>query len=196
MANGNATPLNGDDVWQHALSTARLGVIDRNFATGACTHSASWKRMLGYEEHELPDHTGLWLSLMHPEDVDKVRDVSRRNVIGEIPLLDTEFRLRHKDGDWRWFLGRGCVVERDAQSGAAVRMIAVQTDITDQKLAEHALVNSNARLRLALNASGIGIWQYDPESDELHADRSLQQNTRQHAARGWKRDSRFAMPKA
>jgi len=173
MANGNATPLNGDDVWQHALSTARLGVIDRNFATGACTHSASWKRMLGYEEHELPDHTGLWLSLMHPEDVDKVRDVSRRNVIGEIPLLDAEFRLRHKDGDWRWFLGRGCVVERDAQSGAAVRMIAVQTDITDQKLAEHALVNSNARLRLALNASGIGIWQYDPESDELHWDERM-----------------------
>ena len=49
------------------------------------------------------------------------------------------------------------------------RMIAVQTDITEQKLAEHAycLVHSNARLRLALNASGIGIWQYDPETDEL-----------------------------
>lgn len=173
MAKGNATPLNQDDVWQHALSTARLGVIDRNFTTGACSHSASWKRMLGYEEHELPDHTDLWLSLMHPEDIDKVRDVSRRNVTGEMPFLEAEFRLRHKEGDWRWFLGRGCVVERDETSGAAVRMIALQTDITEQKLAEHALSHSNTRLRLALSASGIGIWQYDPETDELTWDERM-----------------------
>ena len=93
MTKDNATPLNGDDIWQHALSTARLGVIDRNFVTGDCSHSASWKRMLGYAEHELPDHGDLWLSLMHPEDVDLVKDVSRRNVIGEIPFLEAEFRL-------------------------------------------------------------------------------------------------------
>ena len=175
MTTGNATPLHSDDVWQHALSNARLGVIDRNFATGDCAHSASWKRMLGYEEHELPDHSDLWLSLMHPEDVDRVRHVSRRNVIGEISLLEAEFRLRHKDGDWRWFLGRGCVVERDPHSGAAVRMIALQTDITDQKLAEQALIDSNTRLRLALNASGIGIWQYDLETERLLWDERMRQ---------------------
>ncbi len=175
MTKDNATPLNGDDIWQHALSTARLGVIDRNFVTGDCSHSASWKRMLGYAEHELPDHGDLWLSLMHPEDVDLVKDVSRRNVIGEIPFLEAEFRLRHKNGDWRWFLGRGCVVERDPQSGAAVRMIALQTDITNQKLAEHALTDSNTRLRLALNASGIGIWQYDLETGTLLWDERMHQ---------------------
>ncbi|MFZ2102292.1 MAG: EAL domain-containing protein, partial [Oricola sp.] len=169
-----ATPLASDDIWQHALSTARLGVIDRNFSTGDCSHSASWKRMLGYGEHELPDHPDLWLSLMHPEDVDLVREVSRRNVIGETLSLEAEFRLRHRSGEWRWFLGRGCVVERDA-SGAAVRMIALQTDITDQKLAEYALLHSNERLRLALNASGIGIWQYEPDTDTLIWDERMRE---------------------
>jgi diguanylate cyclase (GGDEF)-like protein/PAS domain S-box-containing protein len=173
MPDEKATPLNGDDVWQHALSTARLGVIDRNFETGAISHSPSWKRMLGYEEHELPDHEGLWLSLMHPDDIEAVREVSRRNVVGETPHLEAEFRLRHKDGDWRWFIGRGCVVERDPATGAAVRMIALQTDITDQKLAEHALLHTNERLRLALNASGIGIWHYEPETDTLSWDERM-----------------------
>jgi len=173
MSKEKTIPLNGDDVWQHALSTARLGVIDRNFATGAISHSSSWKRMLGYGEHELPDHEGLWLSLMHPDDIETVREVSRLNVIGETESLEAEFRLRHKDGDWRWFIGRGCVVERDPATGAAVRMIALQTDITNQKLAEHALLHTNERLRLALNASGIGIWQFEPDTDTLTWDERM-----------------------
>ena len=122
--------------------------------------------MLGYKQHELADHVDLWHSLIHPDDAEMVRKVSRLCVIGETSGMEAEFRLRHRSGEFRWFLGRGCVVERDKNS-RAVRMISLQTDITDQKHAEHALQNTNERLRLALNASGVGIWQFEPATDRL-----------------------------
>ncbi|QKV19255.1 EAL domain-containing protein [Oricola thermophila] len=169
------SPINDADIWQHALSVARLGVIDRNFATGETSHSASWKRMLGYDEHELPDHEDLWLSLMHPDDIERVRDISRRNVVGETEYLEAEFRLRHKSGEWRWFLGRGCVVERDPDTGIAIRLIALQTDITGQKNSETELRHANERLRLALDASGIGTWHYEPDTGRMFWDERMRE---------------------
>jgi diguanylate cyclase (GGDEF)-like protein/PAS domain S-box-containing protein len=56
-------------------------------------------------------------------------------------------------------LDRGGVVERDAE-GQPLRMVGVQTDISRQKAAEEELERANLRLRMALAASGTGIWNH------------------------------------
>ncbi|APH71284.1 EAL domain-containing protein [Aquibium oceanicum] len=147
-------------VWQHALEQARLGMWDWNIQTGECSYSDTWFRMLGYEPGELASTSDLWLTLVHPDDKDEAIASGDRHIKGECDAVETELRLRHKDGHWIWVLDRGGIVERD-QDGNPVRMIGVQTDITRQKAAEASLAEVNERTRLALAASASGIWHFD-----------------------------------
>jgi diguanylate cyclase (GGDEF)-like protein/PAS domain S-box-containing protein len=159
-----------NDRWRHALDRARLGVWDWDLVTGECLYSASWKRMLGYEPHELPDDDpDLWLSLAHPDDRERAIESGDRHIAGDTCELETQFRMRHKDGRWLWIIDRGGVVEWDVD-GKPTRMIGVQTDISRQKATEHDLKQLNERFRLALDASDIGIWQFEPETGRVFWD--------------------------
>ncbi|WP_024587308.1 EAL domain-containing protein [Aliihoeflea sp. 2WW] len=151
------------DLWAHAIDRAGLGVWDADLATGGCYYSPSWSRMLGYEPGELPDDPDLWLTLLHPDDYDQAVASGERHVAGLTERIDTEMRLRHKDGHWVWVLDRGGTVAWDA-SGKPRRVVGVQTDITRRKQAEDGLAQINARFRLALAASGTGIWHHDFET--------------------------------
>ncbi|BCG95439.1 EAL domain-containing protein [Mesorhizobium sp. 131-2-1] len=148
------------EFWALALERAHLGVWDWNVASGDCYYSPTWWRMLGYEDGELAASSELWLELTHPNDRKRALESGERHIAGLTPSIETELRLRHKDGHWVWVLDRGGIVERDAD-GRPLRLMGVQTDITRQKEAEAALDEVNVRFRLALAASGTGIWHYD-----------------------------------
>ncbi len=160
--------------WSFALESAGLGVWDSNLVTGQCYYSSTWKRMLGYREDELGDSGDLWLTLIHPDDKQRAIESGQRHIAGEIPQIETEFRLRHKDGHWVWVLDRGRVVEWDAD-GKPTRMIGVQTDITDQKNAEHQLALLNQRVELALDAGQIGLWHFNIETETVLWDRRMRE---------------------
>lgn len=148
------------DLWMHALERAQLGVWDWDLVTNECYYSLSWARMLGYELAELQSDSRLWLTLTHPDDRERALESGDRHIAGLSQGIETELRLRHKDGRWIWVLDRGGVVERDAE-GRPLRVVGVQTDITRQKLTEYQLEQINDRFRLALAASGTGIWHHD-----------------------------------
>jgi len=157
------------DVWAHALERASLGVWDWDLRTGACVYSDTWFRMLGYEPGELPQDGDLWLALMHPDDRARSIADGERHLRGETPFIESEMRLRHKDGHWVWVLDRGGVVERDA-AGTPLRVIGVQTDISRQKASEAALHSIKERFALALAASRTGIWCFDIASRRSYWD--------------------------
>jgi diguanylate cyclase (GGDEF)-like protein/PAS domain S-box-containing protein len=150
----------GEDIWERALARAKLGVWDWNLITGDCFYSATWAEMLGYNQRELQATSDLWLRLTHPEDREGAVASGDRHLAGLSESIETELRLQHKDGHWIWVLDRGGVVERD-HNGNPLRVIGVQTDITKQKMTELQLEQVNARFRLALAASGIGIWHHN-----------------------------------
>lgn len=145
--------------WELALDRAQLGVWDWDLGTDECFYSETWARMLGYERHELPPASDLWLTMTHPDDRDSAVASGQSHLAGLTDIIETELRLRHKDGHWVWVLDRGGVVERDAD-GKPLRMVGVQTDISRQKAAEAELEGTNLRLRMALAASGTGIWNH------------------------------------
>lgn len=147
-------------VWEHALERAKLGVWDWDLRSNTCFYSQTWARMLGYEPNELPDTPDLWLLLTHPDDRERAVASGERHLAGLTDIIETELRLRHKDGHWVWVLDRGGVIARDA-TGEPLRMVGVQTDVTLQKQAEYDLERINVRLRLALAASGTGLWHHD-----------------------------------
>jgi diguanylate cyclase (GGDEF)-like protein/PAS domain S-box-containing protein len=157
------------EFWALALERAHLGVWDWNLLKGGCYYSPTWSRMLGYEEGELANTADLWLELTHPDDRERALASGERHIAGLTDSIETELRLRHKDGHWVWVLDRGGVVERDA-AGKPVRLMGVQTDITRQKAAEAQLEQVNVRFRLALAASGTGIWHHDLDASKSYWD--------------------------
>lgn len=162
MGTGPAHP-DQTAIWEHAIARARLGVWDWDFRTDSCVYSDSWFQMLGYAPGELPQRSDLWLSLTHPDDRERAVHSGDLHISGSTESIETELRLRHKDGHWIWVLDRGGIIERD-ETGRPVRLVGVQTDISPQKAVESELHQANQRVRLALEASDIGIWQFDFET--------------------------------
>ncbi|TPM34274.1 EAL domain-containing protein [Mesorhizobium sp. B2-3-4] len=146
--------------WERALERAHLGVWDWDLRTGDCFYSATWARMLGYSQDELANTSDLWFRLTHPDDRERALASGDRHIAGLTDAIETELRLKHKQGHWVWVLDRGGIVERDA-AGRPLRLMGVQTDISRQKAAEAELEQVNVRFRLALAASGTGIWHHD-----------------------------------
>lgn len=118
-----------------AESATNDGLWDWDITTGYDYLSPRWKALLGYQPDELPDHESTFFGRVHPDDVPILTDAL--GCSSRTQSLRTEFRLRCKDGQYRWFLTRAEVI-CDA-TGKPVRMVGAMTDINDAKLAEAAL---------------------------------------------------------
>jgi PAS domain S-box-containing protein len=127
----NNTNLDDESRSSFALESAGLGVWDADLVSGRCYYSDVWKRMLGYTENEIGTEGDAWLKLVHPDDQKRAIASGKAHQEGLVPIIETQFRMRHKDGRWIWVLDRGKVVARDA-AGKPTRMIGVQTEITKQ----------------------------------------------------------------
>jgi diguanylate cyclase (GGDEF)-like protein/PAS domain S-box-containing protein len=127
-----------EERWQFALDGADHGVWDWNLATGAVYFSPRWKAMLGHANDEIGDRLAEWESRVHPDDLPATRAEVERHMRGDTPQYRTIFRMRHKDGGWRWIFARGQIAERDAD-GKPRRMIGTHTDITEQRRTQERL---------------------------------------------------------
>ena len=83
MAREDKKSRNGT-FWAKALERAHLGVWDWDLATGDCFYSATWARMLGYDESELAKTSDLWLRLTHPDDRERAQAILSRVNAGSV----------------------------------------------------------------------------------------------------------------
>ena len=124
--------------FQLAMDICQEGVWDWDIATGAVYYSPSYATMLGYGPQELPARVDVWEGLLHPEDSDATVQANRDCIENRCQEFSVEFRMRTKQGQWLWILGRGRAVSRDA-GGRALRMVGTHTDISERKRMEEAL---------------------------------------------------------
>jgi len=117
-----------------AVRGANDGLWDWNLKTDVIYFSPRWKEMLGFEDHEIANEPAEWFKRLHPEEVSHVRGALAAHIDGRNDHFETEHRMLHRDGGYRWMRSRGLVV-RD-QTGAAYRMAGSQTDITEGKVAD------------------------------------------------------------
>ncbi|WP_221064630.1 PAS domain S-box protein [Methylomagnum ishizawai] len=112
------------------------GIWDWNLETHAAYISPRWKAILGFAPDEMPDAEASFFERLHPDDRDTVQEAVRRHLEAGEPYK-AEFRLRHKDGEYRWVLSRGEAL-RDA-GGRPMRLLGAITDITERKRTERQL---------------------------------------------------------
>lgn len=122
-----------------AVMGAKDGLWDWKLKTNEVYFSCRWKSLLGKEESEIENSSNEWFKYIHPEDTERVKLELAAHIEGLSPQFESEYRMLHTDGTYRWMLSRGLAV-RDV-NGKAYRMAGSQTDITERKLVEQQLLH-------------------------------------------------------
>jgi PAS domain S-box-containing protein len=103
-------------------------------------------QVVGYSPEEMLGMGGEFLvRMLHPEDLDRFQaHVAGLEDAGEGESRTLEYRMRHRDGSWRWILGRESVLLRDP-AGRVLQVMGAAADVTELKRAEHALREADRR---------------------------------------------------
>ena len=117
-----------------AARGANDGLWDWNLEANVVYFSTRWKNMLGYQESEIGDKPDEWLNRIHDADRERVNEEIAAHQKGSVPQFESEHRVLHKDGTFRWMLCRGLAVYNG--SGKTSRMAGWQTDITEGKVSD------------------------------------------------------------
>jgi len=149
-----------EERWKFALEGAGDGVWDWNMQTGEVVFSKRWREMFGFAEDEAMNQVEQWRTRIHPEDLQRSLADEQAYFDGKTASYVNEHRVQCKDGGWKWILERGMVVSRNAD-GKPLRMIGTQTDITDRKQVETALLASEERFRGLTQLGADWYWEQD-----------------------------------
>lgn len=109
------------------------GLWDWDLDSNEVYYSPRWLSMMAMEESE-DTSPNVWFSRIHTEDRPRVEAAIEKHLMGMTPQFETELRMRHRDGSFRWMLCRGLAVWDER--GTPHRMAGSLTDITEGKVAD------------------------------------------------------------
>lgn len=155
--------------WIFAIEGSQDGVWDWDLRQDKTFVTDQWANMLGYQKGEIEDSHLFFTENIHPEDKERIHKILEQFRNGEYEFHRYEFRMRHKDGNYRWIISRGKVTERCAD-GRPSRITGTHTDITDWREKINHLIASRKQLRFVLEGSGAGIWKWDLVNKTVYLD--------------------------
>ncbi|MDZ8223524.1 PAS domain S-box protein [Nostoc sp. ChiVER01] len=155
-----------EERWQLAITGTDEGIWDWDICTNQTFRSERWFTILGYEPNELSDHDNEWSTRIHPDDYTRVIAAQKAYLLGQVADHNVEYRLRCKDGSYRWVRSRAKAIWNE--QGNPVRLVGSLGDISERKQAEEKLRESEERLQLALEASGDGLWDWNILTGEVY----------------------------
>ncbi|HET7061039.1 MAG TPA: EAL domain-containing protein, partial [Nitrosospira sp.] len=166
-----------------ALKAANQGLFDLDVRSGVMKVSPEYARMLGYDAETFMETAPTWLDRVHPDDREQFHKIYNDYIAGLRGNYQAEFRQYTRQGNWKWILSLGNVVEWDSH-GFPSRMLGTHTDISRQKQVEEELLKAmedfraseklqreqrslaereQSRMRALLSAMNIGILFEDNE---------------------------------
>ncbi|MCK6413837.1 MAG: diguanylate cyclase [Azonexus sp.] len=114
------------------LEAAELGLWDWDIVLDRVDRNERWAEMLGYRLSELDSKVLDGLTLVHPDDRERVWRSLNETQAGRLEKHRMEYRMLHRDGSYRWIFDHGRVTARDA-AGCPIRMSGIHVDITERK---------------------------------------------------------------
>ncbi|GAC1407712.1 MAG: GGDEF domain-containing phosphodiesterase [Burkholderiaceae bacterium] len=143
---------------ERAIRGTQEGLWEWNVVTDAVYLSPRFKKLLGFADHELPNHRESFFTRVHPGNLHSVRRIIERHLRRRIPYK-IELRLLTKAGEFRWYCIRG--MGEWGEAGQAICQTGCMGDITERKLAEQRQRENEQRLNFALEATEFGDWSMD-----------------------------------
>jgi len=134
-----------------AVRGSNDGIWDWDLHTNTLYLSERWKGMLGYTDTELENSFDTFLTLLHKDDKERVLQYVDEYLKGKHEKYDAEFRLRHKDGSYRWIRARGEALF--GSDGIPYRMAGSHSDITEKIESERMLREGEAQFRTIFHNS-------------------------------------------
>ena len=157
-----------------AIEGSNLALFDWDVATGKVELSERWSRITGGGPGALATTIDGLEKLVHPEELEMVRQRTADLIRGRIVYYHAEHRVRNSSGGWRWISSRAKVVERDAV-GRATRVTGTNVDITERKEVERlknefiATVSHELRTPLTAIVGSLGLLK-ELSAGKLEAD--------------------------
>ncbi|WP_315791296.1 PAS domain S-box protein [Fischerella sp. JS2] len=113
-----------------------------------------------------------WLAGVHPEDRQQCQE-QYISALKRHKKFNRQYRLRRVDGEYRWILDT--VTSRFTANGCFAGYIGYCVDITDVKVKKYSLIESETRLRLALDAAEIGVWDWNFKTKQVSCSEQVEQ---------------------
>jgi two-component system cell cycle sensor histidine kinase/response regulator CckA len=146
---------------QTTVQASGIGLWDWCIRYDYVYYSPEWKAQLGYADEEIGATQAEWEERLHPEDRERTMAQLREYIADPSESFEAEFRMRHKDGTYRWILARGALV-RD-EDGSPRRVLGSSVDLTERKQVEEELRQHRLLVQSILDATPDLIYIYDLE---------------------------------
>ncbi|MBN2733666.1 MAG: PAS domain-containing protein [Methanomicrobiaceae archaeon] len=138
-----------------AIEGAELGIWDSDINTKRQTVNKIWADMIGYTCAEVDNVPDFWRKHVHPADLPRVLESIDDYALGKTDRYNSEFRMRCKNGSWKWIASTGRVSERDIDNNPQ-RISGIHIDITDLVAAGKSLKIARKKLKML-----FGITRHD-----------------------------------
>ncbi|WP_054774142.1 PAS domain S-box protein [Methylogaea oryzae] len=152
-----------------AVRGGRVALWEWDLRTDEVLYSEEWKAHLGYEEGEISNSFAEWQSRVHPEDLGPTLQKVDAYLKRHESAYTAEFRMRHKDGSYRWIFSQATLVADEQDN--PIRLLGSHVDITETKGIQSRLYESEERLRLLIEHAPVALAMFDREMRYLAVSR-------------------------
>jgi len=155
-----------------AVNGANIGLWELDLESGEAYYNDRWYKMLGYKEEEIEFTRDFFLSLLHPDDKD-IPDEELKRYSSAHDKYETEFRVKAKNGDYRWITAVAEFVSFDEGAENSTKLAGSHIDITERKEAEVEIKRNQQLLNQLFYNSPIGIVLVNTEGNIEKANQSF-----------------------
>lgn len=144
--------------WKDALEIGSMGVWEWNLSTNEVYFSRIWKKILGYEKDELLNKFEEFNKRIHPDDVVALFENINLYTSGKLNEFNVEFRMRCKNGSYKWINSRG-KINTFNNEGKAEKFFGIHTDITRYVLDQKKAAATSGLYLEAAKTIKLGLWE-------------------------------------
>ena len=152
--------------FQNAMEASRMAWWEMDTTTGSVIFHENKALMLGYRPDQFTHYTD-FTKLLHPDDYESAMTAMRDFLEHKADRYDTEYRIRNSKNQYTWYRDVGGATEVDS-SGNPTKVSGLVIDISEAKLADENIKETNAKLARAQRLAHIASWEDYLPTGELH----------------------------